>query len=103
MNDKIRIYLDTCVYCRPFDDQSQNRILRETDAFIRVLELAEAEKVVIVGSDAIRLLRKSDRKIINNYEKGNGIPSSVSRNYLGVLDDRYGILYDPELSGALIT
>lgn len=53
MNDKIRIYLDTCVYCRPFDDQSQNRILRETDAFIRVLELAEAEKVVIVGSDVL--------------------------------------------------
>lgn len=59
--------------------------------------------VVIVGSDALKLLRRGDTKIINGYSNGHGIPSSVARNYLGVLDDRYGLLYDPELSGALLT
>lgn len=59
--------------------------------------------VVIVGSDALKLLRRGDTKIINGNVKGTGIPSSVARNYLGVLDDRYGLLYDPELSGCLLT
>lgn len=59
--------------------------------------------VVIVGSDALKLLRRGDTKIINGNVKGTGIPSSVARNYLGVMDDRYGLLYDPELSGALLT
>lgn len=59
--------------------------------------------VVIVGSDALKMLRRGDTKIINGTVSGTGIPSSVARNYLGVLDDRYGLLYDPELSGALLT
>jgi hypothetical protein len=59
--------------------------------------------VVIVGSEALKMLRRGDVKIINNYENGTGIPSSVARNYLGVMDDRYGLLYDPELDGALLT
>lgn len=59
--------------------------------------------VIIVGSDAIKILRRGDVKIINKQMKGTGIPSSVARNYLGVMDDRYGLIYDPELSGALIT
>jgi len=52
----------------------------------------------------LKLIRRGDTKIINNYQSGTGIPSSVARNYLGVLDDRYGLLYDPDLeSGALLT
>ena len=34
---KMKIYLDTCIYCRPFDDQSQDRIEKETKAFIEIL------------------------------------------------------------------
>jgi hypothetical protein len=49
------------------------------------------------------MIRRGDTKIINNNVAGTGIPSSVARNYLGVLDDRYGLLYDPELTGALLT
>ncbi len=50
---KMRIYLDTCVYCRPFDDQSQDRIEKETKAFIEILKLAEMGKVTIVSSDVL--------------------------------------------------
>jgi len=47
------IYLDTCIYCRPFDDQSQDRIAKETEAFAKILKLAELGKVIIVGSDVL--------------------------------------------------
>jgi len=59
--------------------------------------------VVVLGSDALKILRRGDVKVINNYNKGTGIPSSVSRLYLGILEDRYNCLYDPELSGILLT
>jgi hypothetical protein len=40
-----RVYLDNCVYNRPFDDQSQRRIFLETMAFITLLELVEKGKI----------------------------------------------------------
>ena len=50
---KMEIYFDTCVYCRPFDDQTQNRIKKETDAFVNVLKLGEMGIVTIVSSDVL--------------------------------------------------
>jgi hypothetical protein len=50
---KMKIYLDTCIYCRPFDDQSQDRIKRETEAFARLLEIAELGKIILVSSDVL--------------------------------------------------
>lgn len=50
---KMKIYLDTCVYCRPFDDQLQDRIKNETEAFIKTLKLAEQGEVIIVSSDVL--------------------------------------------------
>lgn len=52
-HERMKIYLDTCIYCRPFDDQSQERIEKETKAFIEVLKLAEMGEVVIVSSDVL--------------------------------------------------
>jgi len=37
----IRIYLDTSVYNRPFDDQTQPRIGLETLAFATIMQLIE--------------------------------------------------------------
>jgi len=55
-----RIYLDNCVYNRPFDDQSQKRIFLETIAFITLLELVE--NLGISGAT----------EFIIQYEKGDG-------------------------------
>ena len=33
----MKIYFDTCVYCRPLDDQTQNQIKKETEAFVKAL------------------------------------------------------------------
>ena len=49
----MRLYLDLCVYNRPFDNQGQPRIALETNAFIYVLEMVEQGRCALVGSDAI--------------------------------------------------
>lgn len=56
---KIRLYLDLCVYKRPFDYQGQERIALETNAFIYVLERIEKEAYILVISEA--LLYENDR------------------------------------------
>ena|SRR3989338_1134805 len=50
---KIKVYLDTSVYNRPFDDQSQIRIRLETEAFLSILEKAISGSIVIIGSSVL--------------------------------------------------
>lgn len=61
-----RVYLDNCVYNRPFDDQSQRRIFLETMAFITLLELVEKGEIETINSDALmyenRMTFDPDRK-----------------------------------------
>jgi len=49
----VKIYLDTSVYNRPFDDQSQPRIWLETMAFFIILQLIETEKAELIISSVI--------------------------------------------------
>ena len=49
-----RVYLDTNVYCRPFDDQSDRRIQVESNAFIEIADAALRSKIVIVSSDYVK-------------------------------------------------
>ena len=44
-----RIYLDTCVWCRPFDEPSQ-RVTEEAGAFFRILRMVNEGEVVITSS-----------------------------------------------------
>ena len=46
----MRVYLDTSVYNRPFDDQKQPRIWLETLALTLILKMAEKDQVEIVKS-----------------------------------------------------
>jgi len=48
-----RLYLDTSVLNRPFDDQAQARIKLETEAFLAVLEKIEAGTFDLVGSSVL--------------------------------------------------
>jgi predicted nucleic acid-binding protein len=50
---KIKVYLDTSVYNRPFDDQSQIRIRLETEAFLSILEKVISGSIVIIGSSVL--------------------------------------------------
>jgi predicted nucleic acid-binding protein len=49
----MRVYLDTCVWLRPYDDQSQPRIHRETAAFEAIARMAGAGEVRLVKSEVL--------------------------------------------------
>ena len=49
----MKLYLDLCVYNRPFDYQGQERVALETWAFIYLLEQIEKGKYALVCSEAL--------------------------------------------------
>ena len=49
----LRVYLDTCVYNRPFDDQTQPRIWLETLAFSIILQMLEANTIHLISSTVV--------------------------------------------------
>ncbi|MBS7646208.1 hypothetical protein KEJ44_09300, partial [Candidatus Bathyarchaeota archaeon] len=69
-----RVYLDTNVYCRPFDDQSDKRIRTESWAFIEIADAASHGKMVIVSSDYVkfeieRIADSLKRKDVRGFER----------------------------------
>jgi len=50
----MKVYLDTSVYNRPFDDQTQPRIWLETLALGLILQLVEAGEAALVNSSALQ-------------------------------------------------
>jgi len=46
----MRVYLDNCVYNRPFDDQSAERIRLETHAIIEILDRIRTGRIELVWS-----------------------------------------------------
>ncbi|GAB4403505.1 MAG: hypothetical protein OHK0052_26410 [Anaerolineales bacterium] len=51
----MKIYLDTSVYHRPFDDQTQPRIWLETLSLGLILQLIESGKATLVNSAVLEL------------------------------------------------
>lgn len=49
----MKAYLDMCALKRPFDDQTQGRILIETMAVIRILDAADAGLITLCNSAAL--------------------------------------------------
>ena len=69
-----RIYLDTNVYCRPLDDQSDSRIREESIAFLEILNLVHNGEIQIVTSDYVKfeteqILDPSKRKDVRGFER----------------------------------
>lgn len=65
----IRIYLDTSVYNRPFDDQTQPRVWLETLAFSIILQMIEEGSVTLVTSSVLE------------YEVSRN-PNALHRNWI---------------------
>jgi len=49
----LKLYLDLCIYNRPFDYQGQERVALETSAFIYLLEKVEKGFYVLIASEAL--------------------------------------------------
>lgn len=48
-----RIYLDTCAWCRPFDDPSSKRVLEESNAIPEILRRVDAGEFEVIGSSVL--------------------------------------------------
>ncbi|WP_420127363.1 PIN domain-containing protein [Longimicrobium sp.] len=63
----IRVYLDTCCYSRPSDDQTQLRVRLESEAILDILERAARGEWTIIGSGAVQkelaAIRDPDRQV----------------------------------------
>ena len=71
---KIRVYLDNCVYNRPFDDQTQIKIALETEAKRHIQRLITGKAVDLVYSYVNRFENdknphSANRKAINEFFK----------------------------------
>lgn len=49
----IKVYLDNCVYNRPFDNQSDERIFVEARAFYIIIKWIEEGRIASINSDAL--------------------------------------------------
>ena len=49
----MRVYLDTSVYNRPFDDQVQPRIWLETSSLVVILQMVQAGEIELVDSSIL--------------------------------------------------
>jgi predicted nucleic acid-binding protein len=47
------MYLDTNVYARPFDDQTQSNIQAEADAFLVIIDAVKAQQLSLISSDIL--------------------------------------------------
>ncbi|MCD7824327.1 MAG: PIN domain-containing protein [Oscillospiraceae bacterium] len=50
----VKVYLDCCCYCRPFDDLSQAQVNDEYISILRVIDLRWRGIICIVGSTALK-------------------------------------------------
>lgn len=66
--EKTKIYLDTNVYNRPFDDQGQMRIRLEAEAFLSIMEKAASKSIIIIGSSAL-MYENSQNPFIERRER----------------------------------
>ena len=53
--DQIVVYLDLNVYARPFDDQTQEKICRETEAIHLIWDEVKKGTIQLVSSDVLFL------------------------------------------------
>ena len=69
-----RVYLDTNIYCRPMDDQSDSRIHEEAEAFLQIVDKAERGETEIISSDYVKFEMEQikdplKRKNIQGFER----------------------------------
>ncbi|MFQ5343099.1 MAG: type II toxin-antitoxin system VapC family toxin [Anaerolineae bacterium] len=71
-SDSTLIYLDTNVYSRPFDDQTQPDIRQEANAFLEIVPQIEAHQLSLLCSDILafeveNILSEEKRTKVEDY------------------------------------
>jgi predicted nucleic acid-binding protein len=60
-----RVYLDTSIYNRPFDNQTQPKIFLETQAIILILQMVEARLIELVSSSVLEYENSRNPFVVN--------------------------------------
>ncbi|MEH1850492.1 MAG: PIN domain-containing protein [Nostoc sp.] len=60
-----RVYLDTSIYNRPFDDQTQPKIFLETQAIILILQMVEVRLIELVSSSVLEYENSRNPFVVN--------------------------------------
>ncbi|MDD3250514.1 MAG: hypothetical protein PHF23_09155 [Smithellaceae bacterium] len=63
----MKVYLDACVYNRPFDDQKQPRIAVEAMEAVLLLSLVEVGKMRLVGSFVLKFENDNNLHVMRRY------------------------------------
>lgn len=75
----MKVYLDTSVYNRPFDDQTQPKIFLETQATILILQMVEIQTIELVSSLVLEY---------ENSRNSNQIRQQTMTRYLAMATQR---------------
>jgi len=62
---KLRLYLDMCVFNRPFDDQSQSKIMIEAQIFIMLMAMISEGLFILVNSFALEYENSKNPSVEN--------------------------------------
>ncbi len=85
----VKVYLDVCCLCRPFDDQKMNRVHLEAEAIKEILVRC-TQDWILVDSDAVsfeisripdRTRMKKAEKLVNLAKEHVKITKAVSLRY----------------------
>lgn len=77
-DEQIKIYLDHCMYMRPFDSQVNFRIMQEAQAKLRIQHLITQGKFILVASymnehENNRSVREGPRLHVKNFITNNAL------------------------------
>lgn len=95
----MKLYLDMCVYNRPFDDQCQPRIMLETQIFIMLLSMISEGRFELLNSFALEYENSKNPNIENILKISDFL--GYSTEYIsydkGILDkslefEKYGLM-----------
>ncbi len=68
-----RVYLDTCVWCRPFDETKEKRVIEEAGALHSILAMADRNEIKIIGSSVLLF----EISMIDTFEKKCAVKTLV--------------------------
>ncbi len=65
----LKLYLDNCCYCRPYDDRKIAKNYLEREAILLIMQMAYDGIYRIIGSDVL----EREMSMISNLEKRNAV------------------------------
>ena len=98
----LKIYLDSCIYNRPFDDQKQSIIQNETNAIMDIINATEKNKYIIYSSLAVEMeigqTKDTDKlyKVLLFYNSVNRTEIKLNKSIddrANELSNKYNIKY----------